>query len=91
MMKYNLAKKCEFLLNDCPVPPKKKHKSIFPAINHILAYNYALAVEPLLDFNYPDRTAKPVSLVYQKLVAHTAKHLIHKYKRYSASMIQCKI
>lgn len=90
-MKYDLVKKSLFLLNDAPVLAKKIHKQTFPSINHILAYNYALALEPILDFNYPDRDAKVQGLLYLKLVSHTAKHLIHKYKRYPGGLCQYKI
>ena len=90
-MKYDLVKKCEFLLYDAPELGKKPHKSTFPAINHLLAHSYALAVEPLLIFTYPERDAKIASLLYSKLVSHTAKHLIHKYKRYPGGYCQYKI
>lgn len=79
--KYEIIKKCAFLLNDIPPLPKKAHKTRFPSINHILAYNFASVLEPMLDFTNPDSDGKILSLLYSKMFAHTAKHLIHKYNR----------
>ena len=81
-MKYEIARKCEFLVKDAPMIARKMHKNALPAVNHFLAYQYAVAVEPLLDFAYPERNAKAESLLYLKMVTHTAKHLLHKYKRH---------
>lgn len=81
MMSYNLAKTCEFLKNDAPLLPKIMHKSTLPGHNHLFVYEYAKTLDKVLDLKSSLKEAKPQGLLFQRLIAHTSKHLLHKYKR----------
>ena len=90
-MAYNFTKTCEFLLLDSPIPRYRKDKYNYPAINHVFAYNYAKFVDSMLNFSDPDKEAKPLALGYHKLVSHTLKHILHKYKRFQNKPQQYKV
>jgi hypothetical protein len=89
--KIDLVQRSAFLLFDAPPDPPRAHNRRFPPINHILAHNYAKALEPLLISPHEEATAKIVSLLYVKLFSHTAKHLIHKYNRHKSGFYKFKI
>ncbi|CAG9328820.1 unnamed protein product [Blepharisma stoltei] len=90
-MTFNLAKTCEFLLHDAPIPPKIPHKQMLPGVNHILAYNFANALDICIDFTSPLKEAKPQGLIFHRMLSHTCKHLLHKYKRDADKAYQYKV
>lgn len=90
-MKYDIVKKCSFLATDSILLPERLHRAAYPAVNHVLAYNYAVVLEPLLCFEFPDRDAKPASLIYLKMFCHTAKHMLHKYNRNTAGTCKYRV
>lgn len=82
-MAYKFAKTCEFLLNDAPLAKPTKGKYGFPPNNHLAICNYAKVADVLVNFSSTNLEAKPIGLVYHKLVSHTFKHILHKYKRFT--------
>ena len=90
-MAYNFAKTCEVLLTDIPLVKATKGKYVFPVVNNTSAYNYAKVMDRLIDFTNPDAESKPMALMYHKLVGHTFKHILHKYKRSTLMTQQYKV
>jgi hypothetical protein len=90
-MAYKLASKCEILLTDTPPIRKALEKYNYPAINHTSAYNYAKTADKLIDFSNQSKESKPAALLYHRVVSHTLKHIIHKYKRGSLGKTQYKV
>jgi hypothetical protein len=82
----NFAKRIAFFLKDEPLAKSKNIKYAYPGVNHKLAFRYAEALDKLLDWSRLDAEAKPVSLVYLKMVAHSFKHVLHKYKRNKSNL-----
>lgn len=80
-MVNNFSKTCSFFLHDKPLTISKHLKYTFPATNHLLAYHYAFTLDKLLSWSDLDKESKPVSQIYHKMVAHTFRHIIHKYKK----------
>lgn len=82
-MAYQFTKTCEILVADTPKIMKTLPKYNFPANNHILAYDYAKALDLLIDFSDLKKEAKPMSLLYHKILCHTFKHILHNHKRFT--------
>ena len=89
IMAYNFVKACEFLALDGMKMRPSHYKYVYPVINHLFAIKYAQVLDGVIDFSDPEREAKPISLIFHKMVSHTFKHILHKYKRVqSLSQIQ---
>ena len=73
-----------FFLNDQPLKLTVHQKYAYPAVNHELAYRHAEVLDRILDWSQPDSEAKAVGLVYHKMLSHTFKHVLHKYKNIKA-------
>lgn len=90
-MVYNFAKICEILIHDAPLVQGTHNKYSYPAINHEYAYKYSLLLDKYLDFSDEQTEAKPLALMYHKMVGHTFKHILHKYKRTSIKNTQYRL
>ena len=73
---------CERLATDVVVVPTNVHKKALPANNGLLALSFAQALDKLLDGDTSEtQPAKPHYLLYHRLLLHSSRHIIHKYKR----------
>jgi hypothetical protein len=78
-MAYHFAKTCEFLASDSLLLRPSHFKHVFPVHNHIFAVNYARILDSQLDFFAQE--SKATGFLFHKMISHTFKHIIHKYKR----------
>ena len=79
-MVYQFTRALNFFLHDKPLKVTVHQKYAYPAVNHELAYRYAEVLDRILDWSQPDSEAKSVGHVYHKMLSHTFKHVLHKYK-----------
>lgn len=90
-MAFSFAKVCEVLLKDLPKTNGYHNKYLYPANNHIFAYNYSVVLDSVIDFGEPEKQVKSTALMYHKMISHTLKHILHNYKRRTALRVQYRV
>ncbi|CAG9332206.1 unnamed protein product [Blepharisma stoltei] len=80
-MSLRLAEKCRFLFQDSALSVNLPQVAPMPSNNNFLAYYYAETLDKILDFSIKDQDCTCQALIFQRMMAHTCKHVLHKYKR----------
>ena len=81
-MSGRLSTLCKCLLTDLIPESASQSKKSLPANNHLLALSYAHTLDLLLSTpSHPTDIAKPHYTLYHRLLLHSSRHMLHKYKR----------